>query len=269
MSTPKYDNPPVVEVVCGVMFSGTPVQTAHIGAYWDRIRAEFPKVEDAAPLSPVVEEEGQPMTFIEWTTLPPARRAWLYNADGSHLLQIQEDRFLFNWKHTQGAKGYPSFKVVFAEFDKHLQGFIAFMRDACGVNVSYRQFEMTYVNQITLGNGLTQGAETSVFVDHVRQGGKRFLPEVENFNFSQCFKLPDGNGRLHIVAQTTSKAPDGEKIVRLDLVARGIPKNLAETPDPDAARTRWFDLAHEWITCGFADFTAIDVQKNVWKRTTQ
>jgi uncharacterized protein (TIGR04255 family) len=268
MSTPKYDNPPVVEVVCGVMFSGTPVQTAHIGAYWDRIRAEFPKVEDAAPLSPIVEEDGQPVTFFEWTTLPPARRAWLYNTDGSHLLQIQEDRFLFNWKHTQGVTAYPSFKIVVAEFEKHLHGFNVFMRDVCGINLTYRQFEMTYVNHITKNNGLTDGTATALFVDHVRSGGVRFLREVENFNFSQCYKLPDGNGRLHVVAQTASNAPDGDRIVRLDLVARGIPKDFADTKDADAARRAWFSLAHEWITRGFADFTSLEIQTNIWKRTS-
>jgi uncharacterized protein (TIGR04255 family) len=269
MSTPvKYDSPPVVEVVCGVMFSGTPVQTMHIGAYWDRIRTEFPKVEDAAPLSPIVEEDGQPMTFIEWSTLPPARRAWLYNADGSHLLQIQADRFLFNWKHTLGATGYPSYNVVFAEFEKHLQAFIDFMRNDCGKELTYRQFEMTYVNHITQANGLTPGAECAVLVDHMRQGGARFLPEIENFNFSQCYKLPNGNGRLHVLAQTAIKAPGGDRMMRLDLVARGIPKNLGEVSDGDIARKEWFDLAHEWITHGFADITSLDIQKNIWKRTS-
>jgi uncharacterized protein (TIGR04255 family) len=269
MSTPvKYDNPPVVEVVCGVMFSGTPVQTVHIGAYWDRVRAEFPKVEDAAPLSPVVEEDGQPVALFEWSTLPPARRAWLYNADGSHLLQIQEDRFLFNWKHTLGANGYPSYKFVFAEFEKHLQAFVNFMRNECGRDLTYRQFEMTYVNHITKENGLTPGAESALLIDHVVQGGARFLPEVENFNFSKSYRLPNGSGRLHIVAQTASRAPGNERMVRLDLVARGIPANFGETNDGDLARKKWFDVAHEWITHGFADVTSLDIQKNIWKRTS-
>lgn len=267
MRTPvKYDNPPVVEVVCGVMFSESAIQAAHIGSFWNSIREEFPKVEEAAPLSPIVEDQGPGLVF-EWTMLPPARRVWLFNKDGSHLLQIQSDRFLFNWKHTLGAKVYPSYQVVIAEFEKYLLSFISYMRDKCGVALTYRQFEMTYVNHINKDNGLARQGESAVLVDHVcRDSSNRFLKEAENFNLSKSFLLPNGAGRLHVVAQTSGSNASNDRLLRLDLVARGIPPDIGEG-DVETKRKQWFDLAHEWITHGFTDITCPDVQKNVWKKT--
>ena len=55
----KFDRPPVVEVACGILFGTTvPLRAAHIGLYWQRIRNEFPRIEEAPPLSPVIETQA-------------------------------------------------------------------------------------------------------------------------------------------------------------------------------------------------------------------
>lgn len=260
----KCDNPPVVEVVCGVMFANSVVQAAHIGAFWDRIRSEFPTVEEVPPLSAIIEEQGQSNAEFEaWALLPPARRAWLLNADGSNLIQIQADRFLFNWKHILGTKNYPSYQVVITEFERHLQAFMLFMRDVGGVDLIFRQFEMTYVNHINKEYGLDLSDETSILVDHASKSGARFLPPPENFNFSASYPLPEGAGRLHVIAQTMNRPQDDNRLIRLDMVARGMAPDAS-----DEARLRWFDTAHTWITHGFADVTSPAVQHEIWKRTT-
>jgi uncharacterized protein (TIGR04255 family) len=246
------------------MFANSAVQAAHIGAFWDRIRTEFPKVEEALPLSPIVEEQGQSVAESEsWSTLPPARRAWLLNPDGSNIIQIQADRFLFNWKHTLGAKNYPSYQIVIEEFERHLRAFLAFMRDVGGVHLTFRQFEMTYVNHINKEYGLDLQDETSILVDHVRKSGARFLPAPENFNFSVSYPLPEGIGRLHVIAQSMNSPQDDGRLIRLDMVARGMAADAS-----DDARRKWFDTAHIWITHGFADVTSPTVQHEIWKRTT-
>jgi hypothetical protein len=28
----------------------------------------------------------------------------------------------------------------------------------------------------------------------------------------------------------------------------------------------WFEVAHEWIVCGFTDLTGATIQKDIWKR---
>lgn len=42
----KFDRPPVVEVVCGILFSTERLfRTAHVGLFWDKVRSEFPRIE--------------------------------------------------------------------------------------------------------------------------------------------------------------------------------------------------------------------------------
>jgi hypothetical protein len=197
--------------------------------------------------------------------VPPLRRAWFLSADGRSLIQVQEDRFLFNWKKAEGADKYPSYKQVIALFDKHLAEFAVFL-DEVGVGKPiYRQFELSYFNHLILGT-TDSGVgvdENTVLVDHVRDSGRdRFLPEPEAVNWITVYPLPNHDGRLYATAQS-ARSPDGARIMKLEMTARGIPSDASES-----MRRAWFDKAHLWITKGFADITAPDVQAKVWGKTT-
>lgn len=263
--TPKYDRPPVVEVACGVLFSTpTPLRTPHIGLYWETIKRDFPRVEEAPPLDPVIENHGA-MGVMQFGVgfLPPIRRNWFVSADGGSLIQVQEDRFLFNWKKAEGADRYPSYDKVIARFDEHLAGFRRVLEKLEVGDVAYRQFELTYFNHITLGRSDSgvDVSEATVLVDHVRAAAPdRFLGEPEAINWVNVYALPNSEGRLYATAQS-ARAPDGGRIVKLDMTARGIPADPSEN-----RRKAWFDQAHIWITKGFADITDPNVQENVWMR---
>jgi uncharacterized protein (TIGR04255 family) len=265
-STPKYDRPPVVEVACGVLFNTpSPLRSAHIGLYWKTVRGDFPRIEEAPPLDPVIETQGvMGVMQFGFGPLPPLRRTWLVSSDGRSLIQVQEDRFLFNWKKAEGADKYPSYQQVIARFDKHLSGFVGFLHEAGVGSPIYRQFELTYFNHIGLektGSGIDV-SENTVLVDHVRDSVRdRFLPEPELVNWVTVYPLPNQEGRLYATAQS-ARSPDGARIMRLEMTARGIPNELSEV-----GRRNWFDQAHTWITKGFADLTDAEVQARVWERT--
>lgn len=264
----KFSRPPVYEVACGIHFSSErPLATAHVGAYWQRVRDKFPIAEDAPPLQSVVEQQGSgSMPVFEFSNLPPLRRAWLFSEDRRNLIQLQQDRFIFNWKRASDGDSYPSYAVVIEQFEAQFADFLDFCREiGCG-ELSVRQFELAYVNNITASNGLgTAATAGTLLVDHVRLGEEgRFLPEPEGFNWVTSYALPRGLGRLHITAQSALQLPNRERLVRLDLTARGISTDLSP-----AGRRDWFNVAHEWITHGFADATnpAIHAAK-YWERTS-
>ncbi|MGF6699134.1 uncharacterized protein (TIGR04255 family) [Paraburkholderia sp. MM5496-R1] len=262
----KFSRPPVYEVACGVLFSATPpLLTAHIGAYWERIRKEFPNAKDAPPLLNVAEPQGDmPLVSFEFATLPPLRRAWFHSADEQNLIQIQQDRFLFNWKRASESDAYPSYDVVIERFENQLEGFRTFCREVGAGELSFRQFELTYVNHIMDSNGLDVTGLTDLFVDHQRVSGSRFLPPPEGINWTSVYELPANAGRLQILAQSAFRLPSKEKLVRLDLTARGLPADKS-----DAGRRAWFNLAHEWITRGFADVTnPVLHSEKYWQRTS-
>lgn len=263
----RFDNPPVVEVVCGVLFSTPqPIKTATLGIFWQTVRDAFPRLEEAHPLPPVIEPPkiGFAQHQVELAFMPPARRTWLSNADGTNLLQIQQDRFLFNWKRAATSTGYPSYAVVIDQFEKHLAQFIEFLKSQGIGEPTYRQYELSYTNLITPENGLSTVGISGVLVDHVRQeSATRFLPEPQTFNWVTSYPLPNESGRLHVTAQTAFVPPSPDLILRLDLIARGIPAKPLET-----SMRSWFDTAHEWITHGFADSTSQILHELVWKRTS-
>jgi hypothetical protein len=68
-------------------------------------------------------------------------------------------------------------------------------------------------------------------------------------------------GRLYAAAQS-GVSPDGRRILKLDMTARGIPADPSEE-----SRQAWFDQAHIWITRGFADLSDKVIQELVWRRT--
>jgi uncharacterized protein (TIGR04255 family) len=97
---PSFRNPPVVEVVFGVMFSESPAFTsAHVGEYWSTVKESYPKTADHPPLDQVLESLDRPGGLqFQLAALPPLRRAWFASIDGKNLVQVQADRFHYNVK---------------------------------------------------------------------------------------------------------------------------------------------------------------------------
>lgn len=262
----RFNNPPVVEVVCGVQFSTVgSLNSVAPGLYWETIKDSFPIVEDAAPIVGTVEGTGRRLNIeLELSQMPPLRRTWFLRKDRSNLIQLQDDRFLFNWKRSTENAAYPSYDVVIAAFEDHLAGFEKFVQASLGEKPVYRQFELTYVNHIDESNGLNQVGEGGVLVDHIRSTeGGRFLPKPEGFSAISTYPLPDGFGRLRVSAQIALREADGARIMRIDLTSRGISSDSGAE-----GRRVWFDVAHEWITHGFADITSPVLQRERWGRTS-
>jgi uncharacterized protein (TIGR04255 family) len=263
----RFDRPPVVEVACSVLFAAKKaLRGVQIALYGQRIKEEFPQVEEAPPLMPVIEMPEPAGGAVElgfgFAPLPPLRRTWFISADGRNLIQVQEDRFIFNWKKAAEDDQYPSYDQVIDRFSRQLADFLEYVSTEGLAPLTYRQFELIYVNHIPLGAAEIEVSEARVLVDHVRDTSRpRFLGEPIGVNWVSIYALPNHEGMLYAAAQS-ARAPDGRRILRLDMTARGMPVDTSEK-----GRRAWFDQAHTWITHGFADITAKEVQEQVWKRT--
>lgn len=260
MPAVKFKNPPIAEVACGVLFNHIEnFRSAHVGLFWKSLESEFPRIEEAPPIEPVIErQQGATQEFkLEIVALPPMRRTWLLNGDGTNLIQIQQDRFLFNWKRVEALAEYPSYHVVMEQFERHLLNFSTFLEEAGIGELTFRQFELTYINLIS---DLPANSAETLLVDHTRDSSrKRFLPEPDAINWTTSYPLPENQGRLHLVAQSALRRTTNEQLIKLEMTARGMNK-------PDSDRRAWFDLAHEWITRGFVDATSPKLQTEIWGR---
>src|SRR2546429_152509 len=159
---PKFDAPPVVETVLSVQFSSLPgFATAHAGWFWKEYlekltedsRLKWTQAVDAVRLEDQFERFGSedvwgPPFSLKAVQSQP-NRTQLIRADGERMVQIQDTRFILNWKKQTGA--YPSFKPLLEEFRVTLHAFESFAVEGGFGNLSYNQWEIVYVDHLNKG----------------------------------------------------------------------------------------------------------------------
>jgi uncharacterized protein (TIGR04255 family) len=261
-SLPEYKNPPVDEVVCGILFE--PLKqflVPHFGLLWEKFKEEYPRCRHVDPLMPVVESATGPRPD-EIVYEVPLPRIWFLHDDG-RIIQVQRDRFLHNWRKLKPTDEYPRYRTVFKMFQNHFSTFQEFLSEHQLGEIIPKQYEMTYVNNIPQAEGWeTVEDPQKVFPDFSWRSTKdRFLPNPAAINWQTSFGLPNTAGRLHMNIQSAVRIADKRRIFRLEITARGIGDYTSLKSMQD-----WFELAHEWIVRGFADYTSMPIQKNVWER---
>ena len=262
---PRYEIPPVVELVCGILFESLHKFLApHIGLLWEIFRTEYPNMRQIMPLAPLIERfDATPSPAVSLPDdFPLHPRVWFETKDGTGLIQVQRDRFLYNWKKVKPDDKYLHYDYVIRKFANCLSQFESFLRDNELGEIRPIQYEMTYVNHIPKGEGWNSLNEVGrVFPDiSWRNGMNRFFTELEGLNVQTSFRLPERQGRLHAAIRYGIRQPD-QPILLLDLTCRGVGEDKSQS-----AMWQWFDIAHQWIVRGFADLTSAEIQKSIWRR---
>lgn len=117
-----FSEPPIVETVLGVQFvplKGFGLQ--HFGLFWAKVREEYPNFVPQPSLPRIIEkfEEkivSKPEIKVSLPGQIPDFRAWYLNHSETRLIQIQSDRFLYNWKKVKENETYPQFDTIQPEF---------------------------------------------------------------------------------------------------------------------------------------------------------
>jgi uncharacterized protein (TIGR04255 family) len=225
---PEFDNPPVVERVIGVQFAELPFFTsAHAGWYWKRFLGdEWSQVNVAPKIQDQFEKFGkvapaQKMRF-EVSQVPTPERTQFVRASDDRMIQLQNSRFLLNWRKAEG-QPYPEFKDLYAEFLDLLATFRDFVKEACGEELKINQWEITYVNHIpsdTLWKGVKDWP--NLFPELSMPGMGHADKNLHSMAASWSYTLANDIGRLHLALKhRISTKTEENEIVSLDLTARG------------------------------------------------
>ena len=260
---PDFRKPPVGEVVLSLQFNAIAgFQAAHLGLFWSRVRTDYPKTETYPPIDPVVEQFGtrpQPAQGIRFEIVQSGfvPRAWLLNDAGTELIQVQQDRFIRNWRKVQETDEYPRYELLRERFERDFTEFDRFIREEKLPEIVPNQCEVTYINHIDTGDDWRDvGRIDEVFTVWKETAFKEMDLVTETVRFQGRFRFgadqtsTNAAGRLSVEVQPAFRTSDGKPILVMNLTARGAPKGpgLAEV-------LQFFDAGRAEIVRSFAGFT--------------
>jgi uncharacterized protein (TIGR04255 family) len=270
---PEFSRPPVNEVVLSVQFEKLDqLRSIQISRLWfEELKQRFPTTEEQPTLEPEIERfGGVPRAGLRHFRLeqfdaPPVPRYWFISASGAELVQVQQDRFVCNWRKTDEGQSYPRFEQVREHFQKEFAVFAEFLRRNDLGEVQPNQAEVTYVNHIgRAGVWKDHGDVGLVARPWSGQHSDDFLPaaEIVATNVRYVFhEAGEPIGRLHVALTPGFRKADDEPILVLNLTARGAPIG-----EGMAGVFKFFDRGREWIVRGFTSFTTRRMHDE-WGRT--
>jgi len=272
---PKFDKPPVIETVLSLQFAGLPgYSTAHAGRFWSRYLdrpsgtdKKWTKVLDAVRLEDQFERFGQEEVWapaIQMRLLPPTQsnRTQIVRADEERMIQIQDTRFILNWK--KGVGPYPTFAVLLPEFRELLQMFGTFSADEGLGALTFNQWEIIYVDQFRKGelwnsprdwNKILSGFGVPVAPrEHIDFGSELMSTDWR-------FNLVVNLGRMYISARQQRIPPSEQEVLNVTFTARG-------PVTPEQTWEQGFTVGHDSLNDTFIMISSEEAKAS-WQKGTR
>ena len=251
----KYENPPIDEFVCGILFDSiTELRAGHFGVLWQKFGPDFSGIEDQNLLGPVSEEDMNSRSAL------PLPRVWFVHEDENELIQVQFNRFLHNWRKRRPDDKYPGYKTVMGNFENYLSSFREFLAETeLGVLVPKR-YEITYIDHILENEGWETISDLErVFPNFVLLKGQNILStDIREVNWKMVFGLPNDFGQLQLSIRNARRVVDDRHLLRIEFTAY--------SNQPYKPMRSWFDVAHDEILNLFSNLISDEIQMQFWGR---
>lgn len=256
-----FKSPPVAEAVLGIQF--TPLDKMKItdfGLFWQNLKNDFPEVQEKDRLVPSVELKGITIPEAGWrlSNVVELPRVWFVGelpTGGRHFIQLQQDRYLYNWHGTGSTSKYPSFEKNCTSFFSYLDKLQMYVEQAKLGQIQVDQCELTYVNRIPLDkdHDLSEMAAKAFtpFGNSIPLPGHR-----DRFSFNVSSWLDELNGRLHITLQPAQNMETREVILDFRITVKGEP-----TSSDKASLEKWLTQAHNFAINSFKSLTTPEMHQ--------
>lgn len=141
-----FTRPPVMEVAIGVQFNPEPLITGpRLGGLWDRWRDRYPEVGEQ-PMLPPMPPLGEQGLWFQFGSAPGARH-WFLDHSTDHVIQLQNDRLVINWRQVSG-EPYPRFPEVRQRFVQAWEALRAYLATLGQSGPVVNQVEVSYINTV-------------------------------------------------------------------------------------------------------------------------
>lgn len=269
MDAPKkkldFEKPPVEEVVLSVLFKSlNGLLAPHLGEIWQEFKKDgFTRILEQPPIMPTMETlPGQNPGAQFNINVPDLPRIWFIHENDNQILQVQRDRFTFNWRKTELYPKYPGFSVIFERFESFYNRFGRMIKNLGIGPMTPAQYELSYIDQLMHGDGWNtlsdMGQIYNIFVGG--QQSNSFWNGAELVIFQTSFPIQALQGRLHLAISNRVKSPQQRQTLQTDFTVRGFPER------PESEMDLWFKSARDQIREKFSSMFTEDIQIHVWRR---
>ncbi len=231
---PHWERPPIDEVAVSIQFNDIPgLKIVHYGQFGERLRkVGLVQHEDKGPINPTFEVFGKrvaPVQFQFQAVDVPLPRVWYMSEDKHRLVQVQSDRFVYNWRKVEGEGRYPRLHDVLPEFVDRCQHFQTFLAEQGLPPLALNQCELSYFNIMAVDEGETfHEAFARIFrvwngqpkQDALKDGGT-LDQDASNFTLTHIVRNSEHSplARIHSTAQAAERR--NQRVVQFSLVFRG------------------------------------------------
>lgn len=262
---PDFDRPPLQEQAISVVFQ--PLDKFRIvdyGLFWAELAEQFPEVLTDAPLEAPVEhfDNFRPLEMsFQLLAVPPIPRAMFRNPENGELIQIQNNRFGFNWAKV-GDQPYPRSEPLMARFMMLFEQFSNYARRKELGEIALKQCELTNLNVIPVSDFGTSFSDVpnALRIDALDLGLNNLQSEI--FERTRQHKILNQSGqpigRLHTVLAPVVSKVDNSQGIRYELTARSAP-NIRTIADAEI----FFGIARDAINGAFMA-SVTDAMKRRW-----
>ncbi len=247
--SPTFSAPPLVETALSIQFSGLNWSALAFGPYYQSIKNRFPGASEEPSLPPIIETFPttifDPKQLVLIQGIQPSR--WLFSDElNSSLLQVQADRFGFNWRKVED-ESYPRYDVNCEVFHDEFRGFREFCEKEQIGNPQPQFCEVVYVNHITPHTG----EELIDLFERTFKGVEFATPKPELATFNRTYVIGNKEGRLYAQA---SILPNDKITFKLTSRVRCTSESWQSS----------LDQAHRVLIERFAELTESEMHNQRW-----
>ena len=269
----KFDSPPVVETVLSVQFPPLSNFTnAHAGWFWKNyLDSDWDSIKQAPRIEDQFEQFGderkwRPTSGFKLFTDTVPERHQIVRSDKARMIQIQDSRFIYNWKKFSG--GYPSYEILLPEFKDLFERYRQFVRDSQNPELEVNQWEVTYVNHFLRGELWNTPEDwQNIFpwfatpaIGELSPSLAALRQKADGFQGDWHLTIGENLGRLHVsIKHVRLVSENSPEAIALQLTARG-----PVLPEEGKDLYRGFDIGHCSIVESFRAMTS-ESAHSVWK----
>ncbi len=254
----EFDNPPINEVVCGILFKSLEdLRAAHFGLLWEKFRPDFSITEDQNIILPL------PTDVISLSNKVPLPRVWFIHKNENAVIQVQRNHFLYNWRKRRPADEYPGYQQVIKDFEHYKSVFEKFLEEEKIGSINAIRYEMTYIDLLPCGEGWETLNEIDKLLSDVFSPDARnslLKHHITNINWQTVYTLPENRGTLKILIQNGTAA-ESQPVIRLEFTAM----TLIDKDTPQTMRD-WSNVVHDLVYQIFINLINGSVQETYWGR---